>query len=97
VGELLDALATVAAYAAVIVLVGWGLQRVFGLQVFGLVGLVGVLVIIAGVRVFSNSGLGGLLATVVCLLAVAIVIGMAMTLGAGRPDLPQEERPPDDS
>jgi hypothetical protein len=97
VGELLDAAANIAAYAAVIILVGWVLQRVFGVQVFGVAGMVGVLVVIAGVRVFSNSGLVGLIATVLCLLAVAIVIGMAMTLGADRPDRPEDERPLDDS
>jgi hypothetical protein len=97
VGELLDAVANVAVWVAVIVLVGWVLQLVFGVQVFGLAGLVGVLVIVAGVRVFSNSGLRGLIATVAALLAVAIVIGMAMTLGADRPDRPEDERPPDDS
>ena len=96
-GELLDAVAKVAAYSAAIVVIGWVVQRVFGVQVFGLTGLVGVLVIVAGVRVFSNSGLRGLIATVVALLAVAIVIGMAMTLGADRPDRPEDERPPDDS
>jgi hypothetical protein len=97
VGELLDAVAGVAAYAAVIIAVGWALQRVFGVQVFGVAGMVGVLVVLAGASVFSNSGLRGLLATAVCLVAVAVVIGMAMTLGADRPDRPEEERPPDDS
>jgi hypothetical protein len=95
VGELLEAVANVAAYAAVIVLVGWALQRVFGVQVFGIGGLVGVLVVLAGARVFSNSGLRGLIATVVCLLAVAIVIGMAMTFG-DRPDRIKDERPPEE-
>jgi 4-hydroxybenzoate polyprenyltransferase len=97
VGELLDAAANVAAYAAVIVLAGWGLQRVFGVQVFGIAGMLGVLVVIAGVRVFSNSGVAGLIATAICLLAVAIVIGMAMTLGAERPDRSDDERALDDS
>jgi hypothetical protein len=96
-GELLEAAGNIAAYAAVIFLAGWGLQRVFGVQVFGVPGIVGLLVVLAGVRVFSNSGLRGLLATVVCLLVVAIVIGMAMSLGADRPDRPEGERPPDDS
>jgi 4-hydroxybenzoate polyprenyltransferase len=97
VGELLDAVAGIAAYAAVIIVVGWILQWLFGVQVFGVTGMVGLLVVVAGVRVFSNSGARGLIATVICLLAIAIVIGMAMTLGADRPDRPEDDRPLDDS
>jgi peptidoglycan/LPS O-acetylase OafA/YrhL len=96
VGELLEAGAGVAAYAAVFVLVGWGLQRLFGVQVFGVAGLVGVLVVLASGTVVSNSGLRGLIATVICLLAVALVIGMAMTIG-DRPERARDERPPEDS
>jgi hypothetical protein len=95
VGELLDAALGVAAYAAVIVVVGWVLGRVLGVQMFGIGGLVGVLVVLAGGRVFSNSGVRGLIATVICLLVVAIVIGMAMTIG-DRPEHVRDERPPED-
>jgi 4-hydroxybenzoate polyprenyltransferase len=97
VAELLEAIAKVAAYAALIGLAGWGLQRLLGWQLVGLPGLIGVLVVFAGAQVFSNSGVRGLIATLVCLFAVALVIGMAMSLGADRPDRPEEQRPPDDA
>jgi hypothetical protein len=93
VSKLLEAAATV----AIIVLLGWALRRTFGVQVFGVPAFIGLLVILAGRSIFSNSGWTGLLVTVVGLLALAIVIGMAMTLGADRPDRPEDERPLDDS
>jgi len=97
VSELLEALANVGAYVLALGLVGWGLYRVFGTQVFGVPAMVGLLVVIAGGTIFSNIGLLALAVVVVGLLVLVMVIGMAMTLGPEKPIRPEGERPPDDS
>jgi hypothetical protein len=94
--ELLEAVASIAAYVLIIGLLGCALYYVFGPQVLGLPAIVGLLVVVAGVRVFSNTGLAGLGAVVVGLLILVMVIGMAMTLGTERSSHHQDEGSVDD-
>jgi hypothetical protein len=58
--------------------------------------MIAVLVIVAGVRtVIPNVGLAGLAAMIVGLAAVVVIIGMALTVGGGRVERTEDERPPD--
>jgi len=59
VGELLEALAGIGIYVVLIGLLVRALYFAFGPQVLGLQAMVGVLVIVAGIQVFSNAGLSG--------------------------------------
>jgi hypothetical protein len=94
--ELLEALGKVAIYVGLIGALLWALYFAFGPQALGLPAMLGAFVLVAGVRIFGNSGIGGLVAVVLGLVAVVLVIGMAMTLGGGRPPQQQDERPPDE-
>jgi hypothetical protein len=94
--ELLEALGKLAIYAGLIGALLWALYFAFGPQALGLPAMLGAFVLVAGVRIFGNSGIGGLVAVVLGLVAVVLVIGMAMTLGSGRPPQQQNERPPDE-
>lgn len=58
--------------------------------------MIGLLVVVAGKQVFSNAGLSGLAYVVLGLLVLALVIGMAMRLGAERPRRSQTPEPPPD-
>lgn len=93
-GELLEALLEVGAYALTIGLVGWGLHRAFGTQMFGVPAMVGLLVVIAGASIFANIGLPAVAVVVIGLLVLVMVIGMAMKLGPGEPVKLQDEKPP---
>ncbi|MHB8233055.1 MAG: hypothetical protein ACYDHT_00225 [Solirubrobacteraceae bacterium] len=62
----------------------WACYFAFGPQVFGLPVIVGALVIAAGVRIFSNAGVSGLIFVLLGLLVLVLVIGMAMRLGSDR-------------
>jgi hypothetical protein len=84
VSELLEAVAGVGAYVVLFGLLLWALYFAFGPQVLGLPAMLGVLVIVAGIRIFSNAGLSGLAFVVLALCALVMVIGMAMRLGTDR-------------
>jgi len=96
VTELLESLGNVAIYVILIGALLWSLHFAFGPQVLGLPAMLGVFVVVAGVRIFGNSGIGGLIAVVLGMAAVVVVIGMAMTVGSGRSKPPEHERPPDE-
>ncbi len=96
VTELLESLGNVAIYVVLIGALLWSLHFAFGSQVFGLPAMLGVFVLIAGVKIFSNSGIGGLVAVVLGLAAVVVVIGMAMNVGGGRTRPLERELPPDE-
>ena len=91
--ELLTALANVGAYVLLFGLLAWALYLAFGPQVFGVQVLMAILVIVAGVRVFSNAGLAGLAFVVVGVAALIVVIGMAMAVAAKGAIPPDEKRP----
>ena len=74
----------------------WALYQVFGPQVFGLPVLIGVLVVAAGVSIFSNAGLIGVLAVVLGLAALVVIIGMAMSVGTKRSDRARDVPRPDE-
>ena len=95
VHELLEALLNVGIYVLLFGLLGWGLYNAFGPQVFGVPAMLGVLVVLAAVRVFSNVGLAGFAVVVVGLGVLVMVIGMAMTGGTKRSDRRKDERPID--
>ena len=82
--ELLGVAGELAIGVALIVLLGWALYFAFGPQVLGLPAMLGVFVVIAGVRVIGNVGLAGVLVILVALVAVVMIIGMAMTVGTRR-------------
>ncbi len=82
----------VGVYVLLIGLLLWALYFAFGPQALGLPVLIGVLVVVAGVRVFSNAGLSGLAFVVLGLFALAMIIGMAMRLGSDR--RPRPPAPP---
>jgi hypothetical protein len=84
VSELLEAVLSVAIYVVLIGLLLWACYFAFGPQVFGLPVIVGVLVVAAGVRIFSNAGVSGLAFVVLGLVVLMLVIGMAMRLGSDR-------------
>jgi hypothetical protein len=92
VDELGGAFANVAVWVVLFALLLWALYFAFGPVVLGVPSMVGVLVIIAGVRIFSNAGPGGLVFVTLGLVAVVLVIGMAMRLGAERPS--RRDQPP---
>ncbi len=94
--ELLESLGNVAIYVVLIAALLWSLHFAFGSQVLGLPAMLGVLVLIAGVRIFNNSGIGGVVAVVLGLAAVVVVIGMAMNVGERRTKPPERELPPDE-
>jgi hypothetical protein len=97
VGGLLNALFVVGIYVVLFGLLAWALYYAFGPQVLGLPAMVAVLVIVAGVKtVIPNVGLAGLAAMIVGLAAVVVIIGMALTVGGGRVERTEDERPPDD-
>jgi hypothetical protein len=79
--ELLEALLNVGTYVLLFGLLGWALYYTFGPQVLGVPAMMAVLVVLAGVRIFSNVGIAGLVAVVVGLGVLVMVIGMAMTVG----------------
>jgi hypothetical protein len=95
VHELLEALVNIGIYVLLFGLLAWALYFAFGPQVFGLPAIVGVLVVLAGVRVFSNVGLAGLAVVIVGPGVLVMVIGMAMTVGTKRSDRRKDERPVD--
>lgn len=94
--ELLEAVAGVGVYVVLFGLLLWALYFAFGPQVLGLPAMVGVLVIVAGVRVFSNAGLSGVAFVVLGLFVLAMVIGMAMRLGTDRQGSSSDREPPSD-
>jgi hypothetical protein len=71
--------------AVLLALLAWALWFAFGEQVFGVPAMIGLLVVLAGISVFGNDGLGGLAFVILALIALALVIGMAMRLGNDRP------------
>lgn len=76
-----------------IALLIWALYFAFGPQALGVPALVGVLVVAAGVSVFSNAGFAGLVFVLLGLFVLVMIIGMAMRLGndrGGRPGPPPE-------
>lgn len=93
--ELLEAVGGVAIYLVLIALLLWALYFAFGSQVLGLPAMLGVFVVVAGVKIAGNSGPGGLVAVVLGLVAILLIIGMAMSFG-GRPPQAEQERPPDE-
>jgi len=96
VSELLEVLAAIGAYAVLIGLLIWALYFAFGPQALGLPAMVGVLVIVAGIQVFSNAGLSGVAFVVLGLFVLAMVIGMAMRLGPDEHGASKDsETPPD--
>jgi hypothetical protein len=52
-----------------------------------------VLVVLAGVRLFSNIGLAGLAVAIVGPAVLVMVIGMAMTLGTKKSGRPKDDTP----
>jgi hypothetical protein len=94
--ELLEVIAGIAVYVALIALLAWSLYFAFGPQVLGVPAMIGVLVLVAGVKIVGNVGLAGLAVVVLALAAVVVVIGMAMTVGSGPLSQRHHERPPDE-
>jgi hypothetical protein len=94
--ELLEALAGIAAYVALIGVIVWILYLAFGTQVFGVPALIAVLVIVAGGQVVGNVGAIGFVAIVIALVGLVAVIGIAMTLGPEGRGSPAKEKPQED-
>jgi hypothetical protein len=84
VGEFVEAVGGVAVYVGLFGLLLWALYFAFGPQVLGLPTMIGVLVIAAGIRVFSNAGLAGFAFVILGLFALVMIIGMSMRLGTDR-------------
>jgi hypothetical protein len=84
VSELLDAAVGVGVYVVLFGLLLWALYFAFGPQALGLPAMLGVLVIVAGIRVFSNAGLSGLVFVVIGLFVLLMIIGIAMRPGTDR-------------
>ena len=82
--ELLNALLGVGVWVVLLGLLLWACYFAFGPQVFGLPVIIGALVVAAGVRVFSNAGVSGLIFVLLGLVVVVLIIGMAMRLGSDR-------------
>jgi hypothetical protein len=78
--KLLEVLLTLALVAALL----WALYFAFGPQALGVPAMVGVLVVWAGVSIFSNAGIAGFVFVLLGLLVLVLVIGMAMRLGNDR-------------
>ncbi|MFI4992772.1 MAG: hypothetical protein ACHQCH_04035 [Solirubrobacterales bacterium] len=91
--ELLEALVNIGIYVLLFGLLAWALYFAFGPHAFGLPAIIGVLVVLAGVRVFSNIGLAGLAVAIVGPAVLVMVIGMAMTLGTKKSDRPKDDAP----
>jgi hypothetical protein len=93
--ELLEAVGGVAIVVVLIAVLLWALYFAFGPQVLGLPAMLGAFVLVAGWKIFANSGIGGLIAVTFGLAAILLTIGMAMSFG-GRPPRAEQERPPDE-
>jgi hypothetical protein len=93
VSELAEAVGGVGVYVVLFGVLLWSLYFAFGPQVLGLPAMIGVLVIVAGIRIFSNAGLSGLAFVVLGLFVLVMVIGMAMRLVTDGPK--ERESPPD--
>ena len=94
-GELLEAVGGVAIIVVLIAVLLWALYFAFGPQALGLPAMLGAFVLVAGWKIADNSGVGGLAAVVLGVVAVLLIIGMAMSFG-GRPPQAEQERPPDE-
>jgi hypothetical protein len=95
VGELFEALVNIGIYVLLFGALAWALYFAFGPHAFGLPAIIGVLVVLAGVRVFSNVGLTGLAVVILGPAMLVMIIGMAMTLGTEKSDRPKDEHPVD--
>jgi hypothetical protein len=95
VGELLEAVGGVAIIVVLIAVLLWALYFAFGPQALGLPAMLGALALVAGWKISGNSGVGGLAAVVLGVVAILLIIGMAMSFG-GRPPQAEQERPPDE-
>jgi hypothetical protein len=95
VHELLEALVNIGIYVLLFGLLAWALYFAFGPHAFGLPAIVGVLVVLAGLRIFSNVGVAGLAVAIVGPGVLVMVIGMAMTIGTKKSDRPNDGRPVD--
>ena len=87
VGELFEALVNIGIYVLLFGALAWALFRLR--PAFGLPAIIGVLVVLAGVRVFSNVGLAGLAVVILGPAMLVMIIGMAMTLGTEKSDRPK--------
>ena len=94
-GELLEAVGGVAIVVVLIAVLLWALYFAFGPQALGLPAMLGAFVLVAGWKISDNSGVGGLAAVVLGVVAILLIIGMAMSFG-GRPPQAEQERPPDE-
>jgi hypothetical protein len=85
--ELLEAAGSLAAIAALVLLIGIAAYWAFGPVAVGLPSIVGVLAVFGLVSLASDLGLGAGAALLVLagVLALLLVIGMAMRLGADPP------------
>lgn len=97
VQELLEAIAGIGIYVLLLGLLVWALYFALGPQILGIPAMIGVLVVVAGVKPFSNQGLAGVAFMVLGLAGLVVVIGMAMTFGTKRPSPPEDQLPPDRS
>jgi hypothetical protein len=95
VHELFEALMNIGIYVLLFGLLAWALYFAFGPHAFGLPAIVGVLVVLAGLRIFSNVGVAGLAVAIVGPGVLVMVIGMAMTIGTKKSDRPNDGRPVD--
>jgi hypothetical protein len=95
VGELLEAVASVAIVVVLIAVLLWALYFAFGPQALGLPAMLGAFVLVAGWKIADNSSVGGLAAVVLGVVAILLIIGMAMSFG-GRPPQAEQERSPDE-
>jgi hypothetical protein len=97
-----ESLAVIGDVLAIAILVGlvallaWALYWAIGPQVFGVPAMIGLLVIAAGVTVFSNVGVAALAAVLIGLALVVVVIGMAMNVGTKRGGRTGDARRKDD-
>jgi hypothetical protein len=84
VTELLESAGGVAVVALVVVLIGLCAYWAFGPQAVGLPALIGAFALWGLISLVSNAGLGavGILVVVAGVVAVLLIIGMAMRLGA---------------
>ena len=79
-----------------VALLAWALYHAIGPQIFGLPMMIGVLVVAAGVTIFSNIGIAALAAILIGLALVVVIIGMAMKVGTKRGDDTRDARRDED-
>lgn len=96
-GELLEALGTVAIVVVLFGALAWALYFAFGPQAIGLPAMLGAFVIVAGVSIVGDVGVEGVVFIVLGLAALVAVIGMAMNVADRRPGGGRDPRAVDEA